>query len=588
MRTSSSTRLAILFSSLLLILSGCGGGGGGGGGTTTGPQPQLLSGLAAAGAPIVGSVTIKDSSTPVSLEKTVTIAADGKYSVDVVGMTGPFALRADGKVGGRDYSLYSAATEADLNGTINITPFTDLIVANIAGDLAANYYASGAFSTLNATEISAAESALQLKLQPILTAVGLADSIDLLRSSFSADHTGLDGVLDIVRVTIDPVTKIAEIRNLISNTAITDNLSSKTDAGAFTTQDAANVAAGMTDMQLIVVGFDRFSALFATSLPGPTNPELLALFDQANFLDDGTGLEVLLSELTTDPTMIGMQFANVTAIALDPVAGSGVVEFTPIQSGQTQKMEIIRFKMAKSNGVWLMQGNQRIAHASLSANARLFTGNTIAQFETGLDPEIRDQGGRGIDYAVINGPGLLPDSVILRNVIGFDHFTDSLNPGNDFLAMDEATVAALPDTGAVYTITLWEDNNTAPSADDTLLATYTETLLKRPYKPSELTPAAFPALTPQSQSTWQAFSGGALTVSWTLPAGLQADFLFVNMSGVEGSAQAEASLAAAATTATLTINPVTATGVPITVTNRNLDLGAIDGFGRRLSTIYSF
>lgn len=587
MKTSSVTRLAILFSSFLLILSGCGGGGGGGGGSTTGPQPQLLSGLAAAGAPIVGSVTIKDSSTPVRLEKTVTIAADGKYSVDVSGMTAPFALRADGKVGGRDYSLYSAATEADLNGTINITPFTDLIVANIAGDLAANYYASGAFSTLSATEISAAESALQQKLQPILTAVGLAESIDLLRSSFSADHTGLDGVLDIVRVTVDPVTKTAEIVNLINNTAITDSLTSKIDADAFTPQDAANVATGMTDMQLIIAGFDRFSALFATSLPSPTNQELLALFDQTNFLDDGTGLDVLLSELTTDPTMIGMQFANVTAIALDPAAGTGEVEFTPIQQGQTQKMEVIRFKMAKINGVWRMQGNQRIAHASLSADARLFTGNTITQFETGIDPEIRDQGGRGIDYAVVQGPGLPAGGVFLINNIAFDHFTFQLNPGNDFIVMNEATVTALPDTGAVYTIELYEDNNTALSDDDTLLATYTETLVKRPYKPSELTAAAFPALTAAGLSTWQAFTGGSLSVSWTLPAGLQANYLFINMSGAEGSAQAEASLAAAATTATLTINPVTATGVPITVTNRNLDIGAIDGFGRRLSTIYT-
>lgn len=33
-------------------------------------------------------------------------------------------------------------------------------------------------------------------------------------------------------------------------------------------------------------------------------------------------------------------------------------------------------------------------------------------------------------------------------------------------------------------------------------------------------------------------------------------------------------------------NPVTANNVQINVTNRNLDLGAIDGFGRGLSTIY--
>lgn len=573
--------------SAVLILGGCGGGGdtpatGGGGAPAT-----TLSGVAAAGAPVVGSVTIKDSSAPVKKEKTVTIAADGKYTVDVSDMTGPFALRADGRVGGREYHLYSAATPADLGGTINITPFTDLILSNIAGDLAANFYASGAFSSMTAAEISASETALQQRLQPLLTAVGLADSIDLLRTSFNADHSGLDGLLDVVRVTVDPATATAEIRNLISNTAITDDLTSQTDTTAFTTVDAANVSAGVTDLQLIVAGFDRFSALFATSLPSPTNPQLLALFDQANFLDDGTGMDVLLSDLTTDPGMIGITFANVVIISLDPVAGIGEVEFTPLSPGQA-KVEIIRFRMVKSGDTWLMQGNQRIAHASVSSQARYFTGTT-AQIETGLHFEIRDDGGRGIDYAIVKGPGLAVNGEVLVNNIAFNHFSLQSNLNNDLVAMNDATVGSIPDTGASYTIELWDDNATSTvPTDDVLLATYTETISKRPYRPSELTAASFPALTAQGLTTWQAFTGGSLTVSWTLPAGLRSDFLFVSISGPEGSAQIDASPTAAQTTATVTISPVTATGTPITVTGRNLDIGAVDGFSRRLSTIYFF
>ena len=75
--------IAIAVSSALL-LSACGGGGGGSASTAT--PSTLISGTAAAGSPIIGKVTIKDS---LGAQKTVDIAADGKYTVDVAGMTGP-------------------------------------------------------------------------------------------------------------------------------------------------------------------------------------------------------------------------------------------------------------------------------------------------------------------------------------------------------------------------------------------------------------------------------------------------------------------------------------------------------------------
>ena len=141
------TKAVALFVIAVFALSGCGGGGGSSSGT-------VISGTAAAGAAIIGTATIKDSSTPPKT-KSVTIAADGSYSIDVSELTAPFMLRADGDVGGRHYSLFSAATLADVNGTINITPLTDLIVANIAGDIAANYYNAGNFDNVTKTELDA-------------------------------------------------------------------------------------------------------------------------------------------------------------------------------------------------------------------------------------------------------------------------------------------------------------------------------------------------------------------------------------------------------------------------------------------------
>lgn len=116
----------LLFLTLLIafafIITGCGGGGGDGGpapGPTTGQVK--LSGIAASGKPIANvTVSIKDKN---GNSKTGTTGTDGKYSIDVTGMTAPFLL----KVPHGNRSLYGVATAT---GTANIHPFTDLIIRN--------------------------------------------------------------------------------------------------------------------------------------------------------------------------------------------------------------------------------------------------------------------------------------------------------------------------------------------------------------------------------------------------------------------------------------------------------------------------
>lgn len=573
------TWTTILMSLFLFALAGCSSGGGTSG-TIPAPTPTgtTLSGTAAAGAPVVGSVTIKDSSSPTKKEKTVAIAADGKYTVDVSDMTAPFAMRADGYVGGREYHLYSAATQADLGGTVNITPFTDLIIANIAGDIAANYFNNGTYSTLAKADMDAAQTALKAKLQPILTAVGLADSIDLMRTAFSADHKGLDGVLDVIKVTVDPSTKVAEITNIINNVKINDDLQSKADTGAFTSADGAAAATGLTDVQAIAKGFDDFSALFATSLPATTNAQLLAMFDQTGFMFDGMTLASFLGEITSDPTTIGLKFANVSVIALDPTAGTGEVAFDVVIQGRTQVEGPENFKMVKKNNVWLMQGNQRIAQAQIEvqSNLSINSGSTTPQIQTGLFLNIQDRGGKGISKAVVKGPGLPAAGVTLINDIASNRFGIT-NPGDGFVSMDEATVSSIPETGASFSIELM-------NAANAVLATYTNTIKKRPFKPSELTTASFPAITAPSLADLRAFNGGSLIVTWSIPAGLQADFTAIFLSGAGGSAEAEKMLSPTATTTTLTVQPQAPDGTTFTIINRSLTLGAIDSFGRGLKT----
>lgn len=538
---------------------------------------SCLNGTAAAGAPIIGSVTIKDSSIPAAT-RTVPIAADGKYTVDVNGMTAPYMVRADGYVGGNEYHLYSAGTSADMGGTINVTPLTDLIVANIAGTVADDYFNSDNFSGLTAEQLTAQSNALKEKLLPVLQAVGVSDSIDLLRASFSTDHTALDAALDVIRVTTDTATGVATITNIVNQQQMTSNVTTGTYTGAL--DNTTGVAAAVSDIQAISAGFETFSNLFANGLPSESNPTLLGLFDEATFMQEGMNLAAFLSEITTDPGMVGISFDNISIQSMDTTNGTAVVAFDVIQHGMVMNDGPRPFHMIKKNGVWYMQGDRRIAQVEVEPEANYNLSDSFSQIATGLRLDIEDRGGRGITSAVVTGAGLPVGGVILINNIAYEDFQiEGQQYGGDFYSMDDTAIAGIADSGEIYTVELYTHG--------VLSATYTEKLKKRPYLSSELSSASFPAISQQTLDQMQSFTGGNATVNWTLPAGLINDWLSVGLGDNEGNtAMFEAGLLPTETSKSFTLDPVTSSG-PFTPTYGWIWLGAWDSFGRQLATSVS-
>jgi len=603
-------RFGVLLFSLIFVgalFQNCSSSGGGGGGTAT----SSISGKAVAGAPIIGNVTVKDSATPPNT-KVQLIAADGSYTVDVTGMTPPFMFRADGTVGGRTYSIYSAATQADVGGTINVTPLTDLIVANIAGQLASTYFNSGTFSNLTATDLNTQTAALQARLLPILSAVGVSSSIDLLRSSFSSDHTGLDLALDIIRVDVNTGTGVATITNLINSQTITDDVTTTTDT---TPIDATGVSAGLTEIQSIMQNFSTFETLFATSVPSPSNSTLLGLFDSGTFLFGGQNLSQFLSMITTDSSMIGLKFANVSLVAGSYVPGvSAAVSFIPVQGGVPQ--DNMTFNLIKTGGVWKMTGDGRnhdIQGVSFARLQDVYVSGTLQvnYIDTGLRFGIKDPNATA-DYAIVSGQGL-PAHTPGTHTGGMLYFKDLssgssfavaasgatyngvstttlTNYGNDQIPLDDTTIAGISD-GQVYTIELYSDHGTPSnlSDDSTPVATYTQTLAKKPYLRSELSVASFAVITAPSKSQlWSlGANGGNQTVTWTIPTGLLSNEVSYFRSGSGSSGgddEVQTNVAAAATSSNLSL---TAPSGGFTLQASGIDLFMKDSFGRELVTIYN-
>jgi hypothetical protein len=158
------------------------------------PTAPTLGGTAATGAPIVGG-TVNVKCAGGGTLSDVTDSA-GIWQVTLSGQTLPCAIEVSGGnlAGGQTY--YSVALQP---GTVNVTPLTDLIVANLAGQAPSVWFGglnANAFQQLTSGAVNAA-------LVNLRTALGLAalDDIDPLTASFVAvPGDPLDNVLEAMQI----------------------------------------------------------------------------------------------------------------------------------------------------------------------------------------------------------------------------------------------------------------------------------------------------------------------------------------------------------------------------------------------------
>lgn len=183
------SRVLILVFSLLftIVAVGCGGGGGSSSGSSSSSSSgsssssssgsssstvvttNILSGVGAVGTPILNAnvSVVCASGTPLS---TTTSSTGGVWQVTLTGQTLPCAVElGNGTINSvTNTTLYHSI--AVTSGTTNITPFTDLLVANIAGTSSPATWFSGltksqgTLASISQTQVSSALSSLSLTL----------------------------------------------------------------------------------------------------------------------------------------------------------------------------------------------------------------------------------------------------------------------------------------------------------------------------------------------------------------------------------------------------------------------------------------
>ena len=607
-------RLALgLASAGLLTIYGCGGGSS----TTADPVPPtspvppstMLSGTVAGGAAVIGNVIVTDSK---GATKGATIEANGHYTIDVSGMTGPFMLKAAGTVGNTTVTYYSAATDADLGATVNVTPFTNMIVSNIAAQMAETYFSDPANiakigTLITPAKLAAAQTSLHAKLQPVLAALGLSDSIDLLRTSFAADHSGMDAVLDLVKVEVDTATNVVTLKNALTNIAIaTDDVSKSSDDAIAVdgtkiteiTKDAA------TDLQTVVAKLNSFAALFATGLPDVATLTNSGVFDtSASFMMSGQTFAQFASELSTEPDAVGLKFSNVD---VSPVVGSPeiLILSAVITSNTDTFADKIRLKMVKVAGVWLVQGDGRKADISIRAQAALNYWTTLNSSLTtqgsgsnlqsglnlGIDPFAYNSNhtNNPIVSALVTGPGLGNGVTLVQDiqnrwlkVEGLPYSTNLIPECAGQVTTQCVNIAATADNGE-YNLVLKNSSNASLNGTG-----YTLKLAKKPYLTSDLTTSMFPAITSitidgQDLTPSSLVAGKTVSVSWTMPAGIKPKYANIWAFDSTGANyfKVEKELTPTMTSALFGLGTPNTSGTP---TQAGTWLEGVDLFGRRLA-----
>jgi len=348
---------------------------------TVTPVPTVVTGTVAKGATIAGAtVSLTDS---LGATGTATTASDGTYSIATTGFTPPFLVQVSTSGG----NLYSVSADALNTTTINVHPYTDLIVRSWYG--AQGVPADTAFSSASSypapapASVSVISSAVSGLAQLWLTNAGVDTSkFNLISTAFTAGSgSGLDQVLDettvntntgVVTITAGNVTQTSAITfntTAVSMTVATSTTNSST--GATSTSSTTSVIPAQTAQQSAISSINSTMAGLVNAVN--SNGNSLTASELESYMASGLVNDGLNEDQFADMWATYLRGASISAQlttvkSIDPVNGVADVIFdVPLAAGAHNPMELW---FQNVNGTWLIAGDSRIAQVNLSAEAR--------------------------------------------------------------------------------------------------------------------------------------------------------------------------------------------------------------------------
>jgi hypothetical protein len=466
------TRFTKWFTALLLtaFMAGCGGGGGGGGTTPT-PTAQTLSGTAARGAAIASvTVTVKDANGNTA---TGTTGTDGKYSIDVTGMTAPFLLKV---TDGSD-TLYGVATAT---GTANIHPFTDLIIRNwykVQGtDVVTVFAGTGALpNPPTATAIDTIEAVVRELLTNLLLSAGInPDQFNLITTAFDANNLGFDNVLERTQVTDTGTTvTVTEVDPTTGTTGDTI-ISMPTDTNLTTSTDPVEQARSAINAKLAAL-----KELINTKKCALASTDLEPEYFENGFLHQGHNSQLIADNIKyalgcsptqTTPLYTITELSLVNVVSYDTSANLLTGGIVLRLSNGVSIGNILVFDL----NTRVAMGDKEIAESGARSmmEKNIATPGTTVSYS--LHVKVNDYLDQLQSVTITDNRGIVTDIPLFCD--NTDIPTDNdCSPGETAQGMKRSFMApigtTMPTVGSIYTITLTKTDNSTISYQRTITAT---------------------------------------------------------------------------------------------------------------------
>lgn len=424
----------LLLAGLALAAAGCNSSGGGG-------STSNLEGTAATGAPIVGTVTVRDAAGQM---RSGDIEADGSYTLDIGGLTAPFVVWAEGEAGGKHVKLFSFVDDAASRA--NVTPATDMALSMALNmDPEEADFSAGVNLQALASQVETAKAVIEEKIKVVLATLNLsgvdAQNFDIFSTPFEANGQGFDGLLDIVdfkceggkAVMEDKSSGTVMYREDLGSGAAEVNL----DAGQLQAV-AQTIAQSYSNKEDIAQLFETILGLFASGTPSVQQlTAALAPHMASDFYEDGQNLGETLADFATggDGPRQGMTLVSVSFVrpmGTYKTAGGTVLlkEFDQNNSGYQKGFwtlvtvawqgftETYLTSFVYDGSQWKWYGNRNPFEdgGDMDAKANMtVANNAAATFYSGLSFYLKDEpennsyplrDGAGVAAVYVMGPGL--------------------------------------------------------------------------------------------------------------------------------------------------------------------------------------
>lgn len=517
----------VLGTALLVVVAGCGGSGYSSGGGGGGPTPAYVTGVAATGAPVAGStVTLKDAA---GHSATATTAADGSFTLTVTGLTAPFLVTVP--AGGS--ALYSFAGQA--GDKANLNPYTTVVLAGyyaaLGGTVANTFNGTPTPASFpSASQLNLLKAPIVNALQPFLSNASVATpgQFDPFTTSFAANHTGFDQVLDrtvlngnLLGFTVDngsgttagAVTSTATLSVTAgSNSAPAQvTVGVTTSNGTSTSSSSQSVPVGtssaqQSDLAAAQTGvLTLFNALhqLAVNKPGAVTAADVAPYVDSAFLDHGDNASVIegkitqfLNSLPAGATFMpsiyrvnafsdGTPQLLYATVRID-VTSNNKTETNYLTEGDDLNVGMV-FKR-ETNGGWTFYGHQTIAKAHVDVQEQRFYdangNNTTASNSLQMQAQVSVASG-ALTAASVSGPAnSLPDctknpSPLTQSSVNLVKDAGTFNGGDRFdlpcaFTNGGALAGTPPPAGTAYSFSLTKADTTVVQQPSELNAATTD------------------------------------------------------------------------------------------------------------------